>query len=70
MNIIDLTVHELREKLNNKEITVTEITKAYVDRINAKEKDIEAFITILTDEALIILNSGLRTLFKVVDRLL
>ena len=52
MNIIDLTVHELQEKLKNKELTVTEITKAYVDRINEKEKDVEAFVTTLTDEAL------------------
>ena len=52
MNIIDLTVHELKEKLKNKELTVTEITKAYVERIKEKEKDVEAFVTTLTDEAL------------------
>ena len=50
MNITDLTVHELQEKLKNKELTITEITQAYVDRI--KEKDVEAFVTTLTDEAL------------------
>ena len=33
MNITELTVHELKEKLANKEITISEITKAYVDRI-------------------------------------
>lgn len=52
MDIIELTVHELQEKLKNKELTVTEITKAYVDRINEKQKDVEAFVTTLTDEAL------------------
>ena len=52
MNITDLTVHELQEKLKNKELTITEITQAYVDRINEKEKDVEAFVTTLTDEAL------------------
>ncbi len=52
MNITELTVHELQEKLKNKELTVTEITKAYADRINEKEKDIEAFVTTLTDEAI------------------
>ena len=52
MNITELTVHELQEKLKNKELTVTEITKAYVDRINDKEKDVQAFVTTLTDEAL------------------
>ena len=52
MEITELTVHELQEKLKNKELTVTEITKAYVDRINEKEKDVNAFITPLTDEAI------------------
>ena len=52
MNITELTVHELQEKLKNKELTVTEITKAYVDRINEKEKDVNAFITPLTEEAI------------------
>ena len=33
MNITELTVHELVEKLANKELTITEITKAYADRI-------------------------------------
>lgn len=51
MNITELTVHELQEKLRNKELTVKEITKAYVDRINEKEKDVQAFVTILTEEA-------------------
>ena len=52
MEITELTVHELKEKLAKKEITVQEVTKAYVDRINDKEKDIGAFVTTLCDEAL------------------
>ena len=52
MDITELTVHELQEKLKNKELTITDITKAYVDRINKKEKDVEAFVTTLKDEAL------------------
>ena len=36
MNITELTVHELQEKIKNKELTVTEITNAYIDRINEK----------------------------------
>ncbi len=43
MNITELTVHELLEKLKNKELTVTEITKAYIDRINEKEKRCTSF---------------------------
>lgn len=52
MEITELTVHELKEKLEQKELTITQINKAYVDRINEKEKDVQAFVTKLTDEAL------------------
>ena len=52
MNITDLTVHELRDKLKNKELTITEINKAYVDRIVEKEPEVKAFVTTLTDTAL------------------
>ncbi|MBR0427924.1 MAG: Asp-tRNA(Asn)/Glu-tRNA(Gln) amidotransferase subunit GatA [Clostridia bacterium] len=52
MNITDLTVHELCEKLNNKELAITDITKAYVERIKEKEPQVEAFITTLTEEAI------------------
>ena len=52
MNITELTVHELKEKLENKELTITDITKAYIDRINEKEPEVEAFVTTLCDEAL------------------
>ena len=51
MEITELTVHELQEKLNNKEITATEIVKAYCDRIKEKEPEINAFITTYLDEA-------------------
>ena len=52
MDITELTVHELKEKLDKNEITSFEITKAYVDRINNKENEVSAFVTTLTDEAL------------------
>ena len=52
MDITELTVHELQEKLKNKELTVTEIMQAYVNRISEKEKDVQAFITPLTEEAI------------------
>ena len=44
MNITELTVHELQEKIKNKELTITEITKAYIDRIKEKEPEVQAFI--------------------------
>ena len=51
MNITELTVHELQEKLKRKELTIIDITKAYVDRIKEKENDVQAFVTLLTEEA-------------------
>ena len=52
MDITSLTVHELMDKLEKDELTSEEITKAYVDRINEKEKDVKAFVTTLCEEAL------------------
>ena len=52
MDITNLTVSELKEKIKNKELTSEEITKAYIDRINEKEKDVKAFVTTLCDQAL------------------
>ena len=51
MDITELTVHELQERLKSKELTIPQITKAYIDKINEKEKDVQAFITILSEEA-------------------
>ena len=54
MNITELTVHELQEKLASKEFTVSDIVNAYSDRIDEKEKDVGAFVTVLTDEAKVV----------------
>ncbi len=51
MEITELTVHELQEKLKSKELTIKDITKAYTDRITEKEKDVQAFVTVLAEEA-------------------
>jgi len=52
MDITNLTVHELQDKLANKEVTITQIIEAYNNRINEKEKDIQAFITVTAEQAL------------------
>lgn len=52
MEITSLTVHELQEKLKSGELTSLDITKAYTDRIAEKEKDVQAFVTDLSEEAL------------------
>ena len=51
MEITELTVHELQDKIKNKELTISEITNAYCDRIKQKEPEVEAFITTYLDEA-------------------
>lgn len=52
MNITELTVHELQEKIKNKEITITEINEAYIKQIKEKEPEVQAFITELTEEGM------------------
>ena len=52
MSIVDLTVHELVEKLEKKELTITEINKAYAERIKEKEPEVGAFISDLSENAL------------------
>ena len=45
MELYELTVHELQEKLQRKEITSLDITESYLKRIEEKEPEVEAFIT-------------------------
>ena len=52
MDITELTVHELQEKIKNKELTSYDIIKAYTDKIEEREKDVQAFVTTLTEEAI------------------
>ena len=49
MELYEYTIHELIEKLDKKEITPTQITESYLNRIKEKEKDVQAFVTV-TDE--------------------
>ena len=52
MELYELTVHELMEKLEKNEITSGDIIKSYSKRIDEKEKDVQAFVTVTADEAL------------------
>ena len=52
MEIVDLTVHELAEKLEAKELTSEEVTKAYFDRIKEVDPKVRAYISTLEDEPL------------------
>lgn len=53
MDITKLTAREMREKLISKEISSREIVEAHLENIEEKEKDINAFITINKEEALV-----------------
>lgn len=52
MNITELTALELGKKIKNGEISVLEATTAYLDAIEAKNGDINAYITVAREEAL------------------
>ncbi len=52
MELYELTVHELLEKLDKNEITSEDIIKSYSKRIEEKEKDVQAFVTVTTEKAL------------------
>ena len=49
---LSLTAVELGKRIKNKEISVVEATTAFLDSIEAKEKDIHAFVTVDREGAL------------------
>ena len=51
MTIYDLTMAELRTRLDSREISAVEVTNAYLDRITATGPDINTFITVCTETA-------------------
>lgn len=52
MNLTDLTVHELRDKLRNGEITSVEIVNDFYSRIEKLEDKVDSFITLTKENAL------------------
>lgn len=52
MDITTLTVHELQEKIANKELCITDVIEAYINNIEEHENNIGAFITIYKDKAI------------------
>lgn len=51
-DLTELTVHELQDKLASGDITISEIAKAYTDRISEKEGQVEAFVTTRNEEVM------------------
>ncbi len=52
MELYEYTVHELADMLEKNEITSYEITKAYLDRIREVDYKVNAYISVLEEEAL------------------
>ncbi|HCF50059.1 MAG TPA: Asp-tRNA(Asn)/Glu-tRNA(Gln) amidotransferase GatCAB subunit A, partial [Syntrophomonas sp.] len=51
MQLCDLTIHQLKTRLEKKEITSEEILDSCLGRIKEVEPDVRAFITLLEDNA-------------------
>ena len=52
MELYELTVHELIEKLEKSEITSEEIVKSYFDRIKEKDESVKAYVSTLEEQAM------------------
>ena len=52
MDICSLTVHETSELIRKKDLSVKDVTKAYLDRIESKDTEIGSYITVCSEEAL------------------
>ena len=52
MELYELTVHELVEKLEKGEVTSTEIVKSYFDRIKEKDEAVKAYVSTLEEQAM------------------
>jgi aspartyl-tRNA(Asn)/glutamyl-tRNA(Gln) amidotransferase subunit A len=52
MELFELTIHELHEKLKKREVSSVEATRSCLGRIAAVDDRVNAFITVTTEEAL------------------
>jgi aspartyl-tRNA(Asn)/glutamyl-tRNA(Gln) amidotransferase subunit A len=52
MQLHELTVHELHERLKNRDISSVEATKAVLSRIDAVDDRVRSFVTVCREEAL------------------
>jgi len=52
MELNQLTIHELQEKIKNGETSATQIIESVFDRINAVEERVHSYIRLMRDEAL------------------
>ncbi|HTY21319.1 MAG TPA: amidase family protein, partial [Geobacteraceae bacterium] len=52
MELYELTIHELNERLMKREVSSVEATQACLDRIEAVDPKVRAFITVTRKDAL------------------
>ena len=52
MKLYDLSIHELSDKLRSREVSSVEVTTAMLDRIEATDGKVNAFITVTPEQAL------------------
>ncbi|OVE82750.1 hypothetical protein BVY03_00205, partial [bacterium K02(2017)] len=52
MTLTTLTIHESHQKLKNKEISATELTQAFLDRIDQLDNQIKSYISLCPEFAL------------------
>ena len=52
MELYELTVHELVDKLEKGEVTSEEIVRSYFDRIKEKDGQVKAYVSTLEEEAI------------------
>lgn len=52
MELYEFTIHQLHEKLKNKQVSSVEATKAVLSRIDTVEDKVHSFVTVSRDEAM------------------
>ena len=52
MNIKNITIKETAELIKDKKISPVELTKAFLERIESVDKEINSYITVISDQAL------------------
>lgn len=51
MDLCDLSIHELKAQLEKEEITVEEVLDSFLQRIDAVEDKVKAYVTVTGTEA-------------------
>jgi len=51
MELIDLAIHEMKEKLAGREISASELTAAFLNRVARTNDRVNAYVTVCADEA-------------------